>query len=193
YFQHKTGFMHTVIVIGGGISGLQAGVMTAKAGEDTLVLDTGESLVHNTANIQNLVGHESVSGKALLKKGREKLEDFNGELREERVEKVERTDEGFLVETEEDDYNSEYVVIASAGIHDYLELDLEFEEGAEGPYWMDEHIVTDENNRAAEGVYAAGLARLWEYQVAVALGDGAKAAVDLLSDKYGEPYQDHDT
>ncbi|MFB6204329.1 MAG: NAD(P)/FAD-dependent oxidoreductase, partial [Candidatus Nanohaloarchaea archaeon] len=161
--------------------------------EDTLVFDTGESLAHNTSNIQNLVGHESISGRALLKRGREKLEDFGGELLEERVEKVERTEDGFAVATEEDEYESEYIVVASAGIHDYLELDLEFREGAEGPYWMDEHIVTDENNRAADGVYAAGLARLWEYQAAVALGDGAKAAVDLLSDKYGEPYQDHDT
>lgn len=167
--------------------------MTAKAGEDTLVLDTGESLVHNTANIQNLIGHESISGKALLKKGREKLDDFNGDLREEKVETLERSGDGFRIVTGEDEYEAEYVIVASAGIHDFIELDVEFEEGVEGPYWMDEHIVTDERNRAAENLYVAGLARLWEYQTSVAIGDGAKAAIDLLSDKYGEPYQDHDT
>lgn len=57
---------------------------------------------------------------------------------------------------------------------------------------MEQHIVTDDSNKASENVYAAGLANSWEYQSSVALGDGAKAAVNLLSDKYGEPYEDHD-
>lgn len=185
--------MRDVIVIGGGVAGLQAGVMTAKAGEDTLVLDNGQSLVHNTANIQNLVGHESISGHELLKRGREKLEDFGGELVEEEVESLTREDGVFHVKTAENKYEADYVIVASAGIHDFIEIDIETVEGAEGPYWMDEHIVTDENNRASENLYVAGLARLWEYQTSVAIGDGAKAAIDLLSDKYGEPYQDHDT
>jgi thioredoxin reductase len=58
---------------------------------------------------------------------------------------------------------------------------------------MDQHIVTDDSNKAAESVYAAGLVNSWEYQTSTAIGDGAKAAVNLLSDKKGEPYTDHDT
>lgn len=185
--------MTDVIVIGGGVAGLQAGVFTAKAGEETLVLDSEESLVLNTSNIQNLIVEESITGREVLKRGKEKLEEFDGEFKEEKVKKLERTDEGFHIETSEDEYNSEYVVIASAGNHDYIELDLDYEDGVEGPYMMDEHIVTDDSNRAAEGLYAAGLANTWEYQTSTALGDGAKAAVNLLSDKYGEPYTDHDT
>jgi thioredoxin reductase len=53
--------------------------------------------------------------------------------------------------------------------------------------------VTDNSNRAGEKVYAAGLANTWEYQTSTALGDGAKAAVNLLSEIRGEPYTDHDT
>lgn len=188
--------MKTVIVVGGGLSGLQAGVFTAKAGEETLVLDTDESLVYNTSNIQNLVGHDSVSGEELLRSGRDKLEEFGGEFKQEKVESVEETEEGFLVTTEESRYESEYLVLASAGIHDYADpLDLEFEDGVEGMYMMDEHVRTDESNKVTgtEKIYAAGLANTWEYQVSVAIGDGAKAAVNLLTDKYGEPYEDHDT
>lgn len=185
--------MKDVIVIGGGVSGLQAAVFAAKAGEETLVLDSDESLVYNTANIQNLIGHDSIGGSELLKKGREKVEDFGGEIVEAEVETLDRDGDELVVDTEDEEYRAEYVVIASAGIHDYIELDVEFEEGVDGMYMMDEHVVTDDSNRAAENVYAAGLANTWEHQTSVAVGDGAKAAVNLLSDKYGEPYEDHDT
>jgi len=188
--------MKTVIVVGGGVAGLQAGVFTAKAGEDTLVLDTDESLVYNTSNVQNLIGHDSIGGHELVNEGQEKLDTFGGELKEEKVEKIERTDEGFRLTTEEDEYESEYVILASAGNHEPFEpLDLEFEDGVEGPYMMDKHVVTDGHNKAkgTEKVFVAGLTNTWEYQTAVAIGEGAKAAVNLLTDKYDTPYEDHDT
>jgi thioredoxin reductase (NADPH) len=185
--------MYKVTIIGGGVAGLQAAIFTAKAGEDTLVLDSGESLVLNTSNIQNMITHDSIAGQEVLKRGKDKLEEFGGEFREEEVTKLERSGEGFRIETEEDEYDSEYVIIASAGMHDYIELDLEFEDGAEGPYMMDEHVKTDDSNRAADGVYAAGLANSWEHQTSIAMGDGGKAAVNLLSEDRGEPYEDHDT
>lgn len=185
--------MSKIIVIGGGVAGLQAGIFTAKAGEDTLVLDTGESLVQNTSNIQNLICHDSVGGHEILRKGRQKLEDFDGQLREEEVEKVERTDTGFEVETSEDTYETDYVIVASAGNLEFVESLVEFEDGVEGPYMMERHVVTDDSNRAAEGLFAAGLANSWEYQVSTAIGDGARAAVNLLSEVEGEPFTDHDT
>jgi len=186
--------MKDVIVIGGGVAGLQAGSFTAKAGEETLVLDSGQSLVLNTSNIQNLIGHDSISGSEILKKGKEKLGEFEGEFRDEEVEKVERTDEGLKVMTSKEEYEAEYIIVASAGMHDYLEeLDLDFVEGRDDPYLMDEHIDTDKDNKAAEKVYATGLARYWVHQTSFAIGDGTKAAANLLSEKYGEPYQDHDT
>ncbi len=185
--------MRTVTVIGGGIAGLQAAVFTAKAGEDTLVIDNGQSLVENTSNIQNLIGHDSVAGHELLNSGEEKLDEFGAEKKEETVEKLERADEGLRIVTDKDEYESEYVVIASAGILDYIELDeVEFEDGVEGANMMDEHVVTDESNRAAENIYAAGLANTWEYQTSIGIGDGAKAAVNLLTDLRGSPFVDHD-
>ena len=185
--------MEDVIVIGGGLAGLQAAVMTAKAGEETIVLDTGESLVLSTSNIQNLVGHDSVAGQELLTSGKQKVEEFGGEIVEEEVDELVRTDSGLKISTDESEYESKYVIIASAGDLEFIDLDIEFEDGASGPYMMDRHVVTDETNKAVENVYAAGLANSWEYQTSVAIGDGAKAAVNLLTDKYGEPYEDHDT
>lgn len=185
--------MKDIIVIGGGLAGLQAAVMTAKAGEETLVLDSGQSLVLNTSNIQNLVGHDSVAGRELLTSGKQKVKTFDGEIKEEEVQNLERTDSGLKVSTEENEYEAEYVIIASAGDLSFIELEVEFEEGVDDPYMMDQHVKTDDSNKAAENIYAAGLANSWEHQASVAIGDGAKAAVNLLSEKYGEPYDDHDT
>lgn len=185
--------MKTVTVIGGGIAGLQAAIFTAKAGEDTVVVDNGQSLVENTSNIQNLIGHDSVAGHELLNSGEEKLDEFGAEKREETVEKLERADEGLKVVTSDDEFETEYVIIASAGILDYIELDeVEFEQGEDGANMMDEHVVTDESNKATENVYVAGLANSWEYQTSICIGDGAKAAVNLLSDLRDEPFVDHD-
>lgn len=185
--------MTKIAVIGGGLAGLQAAVMTAKAGEETVVFDAGESLVQNTSNIKNLIGHDSVGGHELLKKGKDKLEGFGGEIIEQKVTNVEKDGEGFVIETEEGKYNADYIIVASAGELDYLGNLVEFEDGVEGPYMMEKHVATDDSNKAAEGIYAAGLSESWEYQTATALGDGARAAVNLLSDIYGEPYTDHDT
>lgn len=185
--------MYKVTIIGGGVAGLQAGVFTAKASEETLVLDSGESLVLNTSNIKNLITEDSIAGQEVLKRGKDKLDDFGGEFKEEKVEKLERTDEGFKITTSDGEYETEYVIIASAGNHEYIEFDLEYEDGVEGPYMMEEHIKTDDSNKADEGVYAAGLANTWEYQTSTAIGDGAKTAVNLLSEIRGEPFTDHDT
>lgn len=185
--------MRTITVIGGGIAGLQAAVFTAKAGEDTLVLDNSQSLVENTSNIQNLIGHDSVAGHELLNSGEEKLEEFGAEKKEETVESLEKIDEGLKVVTDEDEYETEYVIIASAGILDYIEIDaIEYEDGAEGANMMDKHVVTDESNKAGEKVYVAGLANSWEYQTSICIGDGAKAAVNMLSDLRESAYVDHD-
>lgn len=194
--NHQFKDMKTVVVVGGGVAGLQAGVFTSKAGEDTVVLDTDETLVYSTSNIQNLIGHESITGKEIINSGREKLEDFGGEYIEEEVEKVEKEGEEFKITTNESEYRSKYVIVASAGSFDFLEsLDISYEEGVEGPYMMEKHIVTDSSNKAEgiENLYVAGLSNSWEYQTSTALGDGAKAAVNLLTDLYGEPYTDHDT
>lgn len=186
--------MKDVIIIGGGVAGLQAAVFTAKAGEETLVLDTDQSLIYNSSNIQNLVGHDSIGGHELIKRGKEKLSEFGGEFQEEEVTSLKKEGENFSVKTSENRYEAEYVVLASAGITDYIDIDeVEFEEGVEGQFMMDEHVVTDEDNKVLDSLYAAGLINYWVYQTAFALGDGSKAAVNLLSDKYGEPYEDHDT
>jgi thioredoxin reductase len=190
--------MREVLVIGGGVAGLQAAVFTAKAEVDTLVLNGGEPLVCSTDKIQNLVTRERIAGDEIIDTGRARVRSFGGEIKDATVTAVSRDDDPgpFTVTSEAGEtYTGEMLIIAAADEFAFLEPlsdELEFTDGREGGFTMDEHIETDGANRATTNVYVAGLANTWEYQTSVAIGDGAKAAINLISDRRDEAYIDHD-
>lgn len=190
--------MREVLVIGGGVAGLQAAVFTAKADVDTLVLNGGEPLVRSTDKIQNLLTREQIAGDEIIDAGRARVRSFGGEIVDATVTAVSRDDDPgpFTVTTDAGEtYTAEMLVIATADDFGFLEPlgdEIEFTDGREGEFTMERHIETDETNRASKNVYVAGLANTWEYQTSVAIGDGAKAAVNLISDRRDEAYVDHD-
>jgi thioredoxin reductase (NADPH) len=190
--------MRDVLVIGGGVAGLQAAVLTAKAELDTLVLSGGEPLVCSTDKIQNLVTRELIAGDELIETGRERVGAFDGDILETTATRLTRegTPDPFTVTTDDaETYTVETVVIATANEFDFLEPlseEIEYTSGRDGEFTMEQHIKTDGANRATDNIYVAGLANTWEYQTSVAIGDGAKAAVNLISDRRGEAYVDHD-
>ena len=56
-----------VIVVGGGVAGLPAATFTARDGLDTLVVDSGESILRRNAHLENFPGFPSgVNGRQLL-------------------------------------------------------------------------------------------------------------------------------
>lgn len=190
--------MYDVLVVGGGVAGLQAAVLTAKADLDTLVFDGGDALVGNTDKIQNLVTRDRIAGEEIIDTGRERVRSFGGEIVDTPVTRLTRDDhpKPFTATAENAEaYTGEAVIVASAGEFGYLsplDDELEYTDGRDGEFTMKQHLETDEANRAARNVYAAGLANRWEYQTSVAIGDGATAAVNLISDRRDEAYIDHD-
>ncbi|ERG97430.1 MAG: thioredoxin reductase [Haloquadratum sp. J07HQX50] len=190
--------MRNVLIIGGGVAGLQAGVFTAKAGLDTLVLDSESPLVHSTDKIQNLLTEERIGGEEIIETGRDRVQAFDGDIEEATVTRLvrESTPGPLSVTTESgESHTGEAVIIATANEFDLLAPlsdEIEYTDGLEGKFTMEKHIQTDDSNRATDNVYVAGLANTWEYQTAVAIGDGAKAAVNLISDRREEAYIDHD-
>jgi thioredoxin reductase len=190
--------MYETLVVGGGVAGLQAAVFTAKAGLETLVLTSGDPLVCRTDKIQNLVTHERVAGDQIVETGRERVRALGGEIEEATVTDLTRegTPGPFTATTESGEtHTGSRVLVATAGNLDFLEPlseEIVYTDGREGEFTMDRHVRTDNANRATENLYVAGLANTWEYQTAVAIGDGAKAAVNLVSDSRDEAYVDHD-
>jgi thioredoxin reductase len=179
--------MTDVIIVGGGPAGLSAALFTAKNGLDTVVFDTDGTWMHK-AHLFNYPGIGSVDGSVYLDTLRDQVDDFGVERRSEEVTAVESTDDGLVVSTADEEHSADYVVLATGANRD-LAADL-------GCAFTDEDVVdvgvTMETS--VENVYATGaMGRVEEWQAVISAGDGAAAALNILSKEKGENFHDFDT
>ncbi|SEW24490.1 NAD(P)/FAD-dependent oxidoreductase [Natrinema salifodinae] len=177
----------SVIVVGGGPAGLNAALFTAKDGIKTTVFDTDETWMHK-AHLFNYLGIGSVGGSEFMATARQQVDDLGADRRQgERVTDVEETADGFAVETEDGEYEADYVVLATGANRELAE--------ALGCEFTDEGVVDVgvDMETSVAGAYATGaMVRPEEWQAAIAVGDGAAAALNILSDVRGEHFHDFD-
>lgn len=179
--------MSDVAVVGGGPAGLSAALFTAKNGLDTVVFDTDTTAMHS-AHLFNYLGIGSIDGDEFLEVARGQVDEYGATRHQgEEVTSVER-DDGFVVTTEDDRYSARYVVFAtgrSRGLAEELGCDLD----------DDGTVTVDSDNQTTVGnAYAAGWsARKDKIQVAISVGGGAAAALDVLSEEKGRAFHDFDT
>jgi thioredoxin reductase len=178
-----------VLIVGGGVAGQSAGIFTARHGMDTLIVDTGESILRRNAHIENFPGFPAgVNPRQLLDLMGEQADRAGCERHDGRVTLVEQADDGFAVETESGDrFRTEYVVAATKNTVDYLdEID--------GVGLIDRgktFVDTDEQGRTGvDGLYAAGRLAEKPHQAVVCAGHGAEVAVALLEDDDRPFYHD---
>ncbi|MGQ3412647.1 NAD(P)/FAD-dependent oxidoreductase [Natrinema sp. LN54] len=177
----------SVIVVGGGPAGLSAALFARKNGLETTVFDTDETWMHK-AHLFNYLGIGSVGGSEFMATARQQVDDFGVDRRQgEAVTAVSEAGDGFAVETEEDQYEADFVVLAT-GANRELAEDLGCELAEDGTVDVGVEMET-----SVEGAYATGaMVRPEEWQAAIAVGDGAAAALNILSDIKGEHYHDFD-
>ena len=177
----------TVIVVGGGPAGLSAALFAAKNGLETSVFDTDGTWMHK-AQLFNYLGIGSVGGSEFMATARQQVDDFGVDRRQdEEVTGVSEAGDGFTVETEAGSYEADFVVLAT-GANRELAEDL-------GVAFTDEDTVDVgvEMETSVSGAYATGaMVRPEEWQAAIAVGDGAAAALNILSSVKGEHYHDFD-
>jgi thioredoxin reductase len=182
-----------VIVVGGGVAGLSAAAFTARHGLDTLLLDSGESILRRNAHIENFPGFPAgVNPRLLLEMMGDQAESAGCERVHGEVDAVTHQEDGdergFAVETSEGDrYRTRYVIAATKNTTDYLtEID--------GVGIVDRgktFVDTDERGRTGvEGLYAAGRLAEKPHQAVVNAGHGAEVAVTLLEDDDRPFYHD---
>ena len=180
--------MSQVIVVGGGPAGLSAALFTAKNDLETVVFDTDQTWMHK-AHLFNYPGIESLDGSDFVETTREQVDGFGADRREdEKVTGVERADgDGFAVTTDDGEYEADYVILATGAKRDLAE-DL-------GCAFTDEDVVEvgPSMETSVEDAYATGaMVRPEEWQAVIAAGDGAAAALNILSKEKGEHYHDFD-
>jgi thioredoxin reductase len=179
--------MSHVTIVGGGPAGLTAALFTAKNGLDTTVFDTDGTWLHS-AHLFNYPGIGSVDGTVFLDTLRDQVDDFGVE-REQGVEvaDVEAGDDGFTVSHDDGETSADYVVLATGANRDLAEgLGCDFDDDV-----VDVDVTME---TSVEDAYATGaMVRAEEWQAVISAGDGAAAALNILSKEKGEHFHDFDT
>ncbi|AZH26966.1 NAD(P)/FAD-dependent oxidoreductase [Haloplanus aerogenes] len=179
--------MASVAVVGGGPAGLSAALFTAKNGLDTTVFDTDETWMHK-AHLFNYPGIGSIGGSEFVGVARQQVDDFGVDRKQgEEVTGVASDGDGFTITTDDREYEADYVVLAT-GADRSLATDL-------GCATDDDGVVEAgvEMETSVDDAYATGaMVRAEEWQAVISAGDGAAAALNILSKEKGEHYHDFD-
>lgn len=184
--------MYDVIIVGGGPAGQSAALFISKAGKNTLVLDNGKGLTQR-AYLKNHYGAEELEGNDLLAIGRKQAERFGTEFKEATVTKVEKNGETFTIETEEGASFEGQIVILATGANQALAEAIGVKTvPATEPRIKTVIEVDSEGRTNVEGVWACGTAGGVSVHTIITSGDGARVAINLLSELNGERYVDHD-
>jgi thioredoxin reductase len=158
---------------------LSTALLTAKNGLETTVFDTDESELQTTA-LSEFFGVDSVDGPTFITRARSQVERHGVDFRDERVDAIEVHGSEFTLSTERQDYAADYVVLA-CGRHRGLADDLDCERNDDGTVAIDRDCCTSVRQVYAVGLSARELGVEAQIQVTVSVGDGAAAALDILS------------
>ncbi|GAB3695167.1 NAD(P)/FAD-dependent oxidoreductase [Halorubrum pallidum] len=178
--------MVDVAIVGGGPAGLSAGLFASKNGLDTVLFDTDGTWMHK-AHLFNYLGVGSVGGSEFMATARQQVDDFGVDRHQgEKVTDVASSGDGFTVTTEDGEYDADYVVLATGANRDLAEsLGCDFD--------GDLVDVGVSMETSVAGAYATGaMVRAEEWQAVISAGDGAAAALNILSAEKGEHYHDFD-
>lgn len=119
--------MYDTIIIGGGPAGLTAALYCARASAKTLVFE-GEGYggqIAASPRVENYPGFKAVSGNELTSYLYDQALEFGAETEYAAVEKVEATEEGFVVTADGNNYMAKTVIIATGVKKRKLGLDNE--------------------------------------------------------------------
>ncbi|GAX91741.1 FAD-dependent oxidoreductase [Effusibacillus lacus] len=183
--------MYDIAIIGCGPAGASAALFAAKAGKKTLVIDNDQSITKR-AWIENHYGVMEITGPDLVETGKKQATKFGANLVQGKAQNVVRLDRGFRIETSNEQFEALHVILATGVLADLAEkIGLRTKPGTEPR--IKTVIVVDPNGKTnIDGVWAAGTVAGVSVHTIVTAGDGAKVAINVISELNGERYVDHD-
>lgn len=115
---------YDIIIVGGGPGGLTAGIYAGRQGTKNLILDKdlAGGIGREVPEMENYPGYENISGLQLIETMKKQAEK-NTEIHEfENVESIEKTDSGFSVKTNKEEYQTKTVILATGSSHMHLDV-----------------------------------------------------------------------
>jgi thioredoxin reductase len=183
--------MYDIAIIGAGPAGASAALFSAKAGKKTLVLDNDKGMTRR-AWVENHYGLLEISGPDLVDTGRKQAEKFGAEWVEDKAVNVTKREGGFTIEGENGTYEAKHIILATGATVELAEaIGLETKPGTE-PRIKTVLNVTPEGRTGVDGIWAAGTCAGVSVHTIITAGDGARVAVNVISELNGERYVDHD-
>ncbi|WP_102346452.1 FAD-dependent oxidoreductase [Bacillus sp. Marseille-P3661] len=183
--------MFDIAIIGAGPAGASAALFSAKAGKKTLVLDNDKSMTKR-AWMENHYGVEAISGPDLIAVGKKQAGKFEAEFVQATAEDIVKTEKGFKIKTDNGEHEAQHVIVATGVSVDLAEkVGLTTKEGREPR--IKTVLDVDANGKTnIEGIWAAGTVAGMSVHTIITAGDGAKVAINVISELNGERYVDHD-
>ncbi|MFX3636453.1 MAG: FAD-dependent oxidoreductase [Candidatus Pristimantibacillus sp.] len=183
--------MYDIVIIGAGPAGASAAIFTAKAGKSTLVFENNKGMTRR-AWFENFYGIAEIGGPDLVDTGKKQAQKFGAEFKEESVVNVTRIDGGLSIETDQGTYEAKHVLLATGALADLAEhIGINTKAGTE-PRIKTVIDVDAAGKTNIEGIWAAGTIAGVSVHAIITAGDGAKAAINIISELNGERYVDHD-
>jgi len=184
--------MYDVIVIGGGPAGGSAALFTSKAGKKTLVIDNNKS-VTKRAWLDNHYGVDGISGPDLVEVGRKQTEKFGAEWTLDEVVDIQIENGQKTVVTEGgQSFQAQHIIVATGMSVALAEkVGLTVVPGTE-PRIKSILQVDNQGKTNIAGIWAAGTVAGVSMHTIITAGDGAKVAINIISEMNGERYVDHD-
>lgn len=179
--------MTKTIVVGDGPGGLSAAIFLAKNGHQVTVYGRDETAMHH-ALLHNYLGFDEIHGSDLQAIGRRQVDQFGGVLVDATVAAVAVTEQGVSVQLEDGRTDGADYLVLTEGRNPTLARSLGLAE-------HDGAIGVDRNGRSSvDRVYVVGRSvRPTRSQAIISAGDGAAAALDILSREAGKDVRDWDS
>jgi thioredoxin reductase (NADPH) len=183
--------VYDIAIIGGGPAGASAAIFTAKAGKQTIVLDEDDGMTQY-AWIKNHYGVADVEGPELLEVGKEQATTLGAKITKTQVTDIVKQQGGFKLVTSEGDFEAKVVIFATGEKISLAEkIGLEIKPASE-PEMSKVITVNPEGRTNIAGIWAAGAIADVSPHTIVTSGDGAKVAINVISEMNGKRYIDHD-
>lgn len=183
-----------VLIIGGGVSGMQCALVLGSAKEKEFAADKkiGIFMHQKASHLQNALFNNVLGlspgklGSTILKEGEKQLTDLYphvNQINTEKVLSVESADNGYKVTSNKNTYYSKIVVVALNYSKPFTIKGLEEYVIPHKKANLSKNRIQLQNNNhlIKSGLYCCGTIAGWRSQFAIAAGSGASVATDILT------------